>query len=61
MRRDDSVICACCGREFTARLTWLVRQRPPIWCVWCVDKADRELEKAQERARRYLGDEAERE
>lgn len=53
MPRDESVFCACCGREFEIRLFALVRIKGPVWCSECVSKADEELEKAQERARRY--------
>lgn len=51
--RNESVFCACCGREFEIRLFALVRVRSPVWCSECVSKADEELEKARERAKRY--------
>jgi hypothetical protein len=54
MIKDETVLCAICGGELSVSLQWLVRNRQPIWCGDCEARADRELEMAQERARRYL-------
>jgi hypothetical protein len=52
MRRDDSVLCVCCGREFSVRLLELVRWEGPLWCQTCIGKADHELAEAARRARK---------
>jgi hypothetical protein len=52
MRRDDSVLCVCCGREFSVRLLELVRWEGPLWCQGCISKADQELAEAAQRARK---------
>ena len=46
MRRDDSVLCVCCGREFSVRLLELVRWEGPLWCQPCITYADAELAEA---------------
>jgi len=51
MRKDDSVRCVHCGREFSVRLLELVRWGGPLWCKVCVAYADHELEEASERVR----------
>ncbi len=50
MTKDESVLCATCGREFTIALVAMVRLRHPLWCDVCVEKADAELNQARERA-----------
>ena len=52
MIRDDSVLCVCCGREFSVRLLELVRWEGPLWCQPCITYADTELAEAALRARR---------
>ena len=49
MTKNDSVLCACCGREFTMTLVEMVR-RQHRWCDSCIEIADRELQKAAQRA-----------
>lgn len=49
MTKNDSVLCACCGREFTMPLVAMVR-RQHRWCDGCTEKADRELREAAQRA-----------
>ena len=51
MRKDDSVLCVCCGREFSVRLLELVRWDGPLWCRNCIEYADQELAEAARRAR----------
>ena len=51
MRKDDSVLCVCCGREFSVRLLELVRWEGPLWCQPCITYADTELAEAARRAR----------
>jgi len=52
MIRDDSVLCVCCGREFSVRLLELVRWEGPLWCQSCITYADTELAEAASRARK---------
>ena len=52
MIRDDSVLCVCCGREFSVRLLELVRWEGPLWCQPCITYADTELAEAASRARK---------
>jgi hypothetical protein len=52
VNRDDSVLCVCCGREFSVRLLELVRWEGPLWCQTCIGKADQELAEAAQRARK---------
>ena len=52
MRRDDSVLCVCCGQEFSVRLLELVRWEGPLWCQPCITYADTELAEAPSRARK---------
>jgi len=52
MIRDDSVLCVCCGREFSVRLLELVRWEGPLWCQPCITYADAELFLASQRARK---------
>jgi hypothetical protein len=47
--KNDSVLCACCGREFTMPLVEMVR-RQHRWCDSCIGIADRALQEAAERA-----------
>lgn len=49
MTKNDSVLCYCCGREFTLALVEMVR-RQHRWCDRCIEKADRELQEAAQRA-----------
>lgn len=49
MTKNDSVLCAACGREFTMPLVGMVRRRHR-WCSQCTEKADRELQEAVRRA-----------
>ena len=50
MNRNDSVLCVCCGREFSVRLLELVRSERPLWCQTCIAYADQELAEAAQRA-----------
>ena len=50
MNRNDSVLCVCCGREFSVRLLELVRWEGPLWCQTCIAYADHELAEAAQRA-----------
>ena len=50
MTKNDSVLCAACGREFALPLVAMVRRRHR-WCSQCTEKADRELQEAARRAR----------
>ncbi len=52
MNKDDSVLCVCCGREFSVRLLELARWKGPLWCSQCIERADNELVEAARRARR---------
>ena len=52
MRKDDSVLCVCCGQEFSVRLLELVRWEGPLWCQPCITYADTELAEAASRARK---------
>ena len=53
MTKNDSVLCACCGREFTMPLVEMVR-RQHRWCDSCVELANKKLQetirKASEKA-----------
>jgi hypothetical protein len=51
MTKNDSVLCAACGREFTLPLVAMVR-RQHGWCDLCIGIADRKLQEAAERAAR---------
>ena len=51
MRKDDSVLCVACGREFSVRLLQLVRWEGPLWCQTCIAYADNELAEAARRVR----------
>lgn len=50
MKRDDGVLCATCGREFTIALLAMVRLKHPLWCSECIAHADSELSKVATRA-----------
>lgn len=52
MYKNDSVLCVCCGREFSVRLLELVRWEGPLWCQTCIAYADAELAEAAQRARK---------
>jgi len=52
MEKKDSVLCVCCGREFSVRLLELVRWEGPLWCQPCITYADTELAEAASRARK---------
>jgi hypothetical protein len=45
MTKNDSVLCACCGREFTMPLVEMVR-RQHRWCDSCIGFADQRLSEA---------------
>ena len=49
MTKNDSVLCACCGREFTMPLVDMVR-RQHRWCGLCIGIADEKLQEAAQRA-----------
>jgi hypothetical protein len=49
MTKNDSVLCACCGREFTMPLVEMVR-RQHRWCDACIGIADQKLQEAAQRA-----------
>lgn len=50
MTRDESVLCATCGREFTIALVAMARLRHPLWCESCIANADQVLREASQRA-----------
>lgn len=52
MYKNDSVLCASCGKEFSVRLLQLVRWEGPLWCQTCIAYADHELAMAAGRARK---------
>jgi hypothetical protein len=49
MTKNDSVLCAACGREFTLPLVAMVR-RQHGWCDLCIEIADRKLQETIRRA-----------
>ena len=51
MEKNDSVLCVCCGREFSLRLLEMARWKGPLWCRQCIELADQELAEAARRAR----------
>jgi hypothetical protein len=58
MIRNDSVLCAGCGREFTMPLVEMVRRRHR-WCDECLRIADQKLSEAVIRAGAGLPEESE--